>query len=638
MRRAEPRCRGERGATLVLVLVILAVFGLVLVAVASFGATEIRAGVAYRTQRQRAVAAEGAVNGAINYLRADLVRGREGVACPTFDFPFEEGTAHVTCTPRSGSGKEGFEEPDAATLAGYALVTTSGLTGYPAGPNDGIYANGNGIVTFGGPVISNSTVTMDHPVGTLSTDDALVVSGACNGNVVGNPLRCNLGRGIPEPGGGPATDPAPGTLWSSSVQSRPPDGSVVCDATTKVATMSPGTFTAPPDLTVDCDVLWMRPGDYYLDFLTSTTWSVGYRLIGGTPSGWDPAQKDQTPPTYDPAHRAGGACDPAGPGVHLVFGGDSVLLATSKAYVELCGGPAGPSRLPIVIYGRKGPTTATARSATYRPAAPPVTDPRLAAVDHDGGPATYTSVTLGSKGSRTTTLTGYGLSDVPAGSTLTKATVRVSHGEVTDDGKALAEATVTVKVGSATLCSADLPLRPTVTTDAFSCALPPWTAPADATATLTFTAKSKQTATVSLDGAELDLEWAEPGLRAQAMGLPFLRLQSGGGNSAMFFVRGTVYAPRGSVDLGFKNNNGVAFTDGAVLHSLRAVNIPPSQEWDPFSVATPSPSPITYDDRKVSLTATIDGVRQVRAVVLFADDKGRDPGRSVSVLGWIARN
>ncbi len=644
--------RGEQGATLVMVLVILAVFGLVLMAVASFGATEIRAGVAYRTQRQRAVAAEGAVNGAINYLRGDAERGRQGLSCPDFNFPFEKGTARVACEALDGSGEEGFEEPDPRAIAGYALVTTSGLSGYPAVTIDkrlysGIDLSGNTVTKLGGPVASNSTVKMSGGAHAgLTTDYALVATGACSGNIVANPKRCNLGLPIPEPGGGATTDPAPGTLWASSLQQRPAAGSMTCNTATGVATMTPGAYTAPPDpVARGCGVLWMMPGDYYLDFLTTTMWSVDYTLVGGTPSGWDPHLAGQAPPPYDPAGQTGGACDPAEPGVQIVFGGDSILKVTGKADLQICGPPASPSELPIVIYGRKSATPPVPRSATFRPAAvaAPATLAPLAAIDYDqADPATFGAFTVGSNTSSTVILSGYGLSGVPPGSVLTKASVRVSHGETTSDGGALSRATLTMTAGGQTLCSGTLALHAGVASDALPCAIPaalaPWAAPTDAVATLTFGTKNSQSATVTLDGVELDLEWTEPGMRPQRMGLPFLQMEAKGGNKSLFFVRGTVYAPRGSVDLDFKNNNGTAFTGGSIIHSLRGVNVPPWQTWLPFATPMPGVSPIIYSDRRVRLTATVDGRTQVRAVVVFEDDKGRTPGQKVDVESWLAES
>ena len=75
--RHAGRLHGERGASLLIALVFLAVFGIVTVAILGFGDASLRASQGYRTQRAVNYATDAALDGAINRVRHDTTIGRD---------------------------------------------------------------------------------------------------------------------------------------------------------------------------------------------------------------------------------------------------------------------------------------------------------------------------------------------------------------------------------------------------------------------------------------------------------------------------------------------------------------------------------------------------------------------------------
>ena len=76
MKRAG-HLHGERGASLVIALVFLSVFGIVTVAILGFGDASLRSSQGYRTQRAANYATDAALDGAINRVRHDNTIGRD---------------------------------------------------------------------------------------------------------------------------------------------------------------------------------------------------------------------------------------------------------------------------------------------------------------------------------------------------------------------------------------------------------------------------------------------------------------------------------------------------------------------------------------------------------------------------------
>jgi hypothetical protein len=630
--RRQPGERSrEAGASLVLVLMMITVFGVILAALAAQAETGVRSTSGIRKQRIDQYAAAGAIDGAINYLRADRTRGREGVTCPPFSTSSVNGAVTVSCTPLAGSG-----DPQAGpNFPAYALMTTAGLGGgYPTGAGISI-GGGNNVFRIGGSVYSNSTI--DTPKGLDAGVNYAGAFGACNGTITGTPAQCNTGTTNADPGGGFGVEPAAPNAWAPTVTSLPAAAPLPsCNATNKVATMQPGSYFDLNAMTTAfgaCTVIWMQPGGYYFDWgianPATTRWGIARTVIGGTPSGWNPTGGVVQAPTVP------GACDPAQPGVQLVFGADSRLDIGGGANVELCASPRATGQ-QIAIYGRKTNAPGALQSPpAYKPTSAGASSPaalttpfaNVAAIDAVSDTATVT----GKKAVGTAVLAGYGLSAIPAGSTLTSVTIRIAHSESNATTN-----TVSLVAGSKTLCSAlAVPSHVALQTDTITCpANQQWLAASDAQLTFGATRPNSNGSTnVSLDGAEVVVTYTPPGLRQQTPGTTIVSMGPGGGNSGKIYVQGSVYAPYATMNLDLKNNNEAGFNRGTVINRFVGSNVPPAQVFSAFNL----PGDNSFADRRVALVATVAGRRVIRAVVKF-DDSGVEPGASVTTLQWTAVN
>jgi hypothetical protein len=170
-----PSRRSERGVSLVIVMVMIATFGIMVTAVGTQAQSGSLSNAGVRKQRINYYAASGAIAGAIAYLRGDRTRGRVGVSCPTVTMGSSQGTVSVACTPVAGSGtvQEGVSSP------GYALLTTAGLPGgYPSGV--GVTQSKNNTFKVNGPVFSNSTIDVNAMDAQPNSVGAF---GACSGPI-----------------------------------------------------------------------------------------------------------------------------------------------------------------------------------------------------------------------------------------------------------------------------------------------------------------------------------------------------------------------------------------------------------------------------------------------------------------------
>ncbi len=625
MRKRAP----EQGASLVIVLAMLSIFGLVVTALAAGAQVGVKSNSGVRTERIDQYAASGAIDSAISYLRGNLTYGREGDACPPVTLDSAAGLVSVACTPVAGSGAA-LPSVDAPS---YALLTTAGLPGgYPAGA--GISISKNNTFMVNGPVHSNSSIgvtAMDAGSNTVTA------YGACSGTITASPLACNTNTFVNDPGGAFGVDPVAPSAWASPITALPATAPAPTCAANKLATMVPGSYFDLDAMTAgfgSCTVIWMQPGNYYFDWgvadAANTQWSMSNTVIGGTPLGWNPAIG--SPPSVT----VPGACDTNAAGVHLVFATTSRLDIGGKASVELCG-PVSATSQRIALYGRKSNVPGPLQSPpTYKPTAAGTSTPAGLTSPFNNvaqiNGTSNTAIISGKKAVGTAALTGYGLSAIPAGSTLNSVQVKVAH----SDSNALTDQ-VTVAAGATTLCNAiSVPSHTAMQTDTVTCpANQQWLNPADATAALTSTRpKSNGTTNVALDGIELLVTYTPPGLRAQTPGTVLVNMSAGGGNKGQIFVQGTVYAPYASINLDFKNNNEAAFNRGAVINSFTGTNVPPSQTFSAFSL----PAPDHFADRMVVLTATRAGNRVLRAKVSFDDSDPSLPGKTVTIDSWTAVN
>jgi hypothetical protein len=624
------RTGSQRGASLVIVLIMITAFGLMVAALSTQAQSGVMSNVGVRKQRVDYYAAAGAIDGAIAYLRGDRTRGRAGVACPTVTMNSSQGLVSVACTPVAGSGtvQQGINTP------GYALLTTAGLSGgYPSGT--GISVSKNSTLKVNGPVYSDSTIdvtAMDAGANSVSA------FGACTGTITAVPLTCNTGTRVLDPGGAFGIDPVAPNVWASPITTIPAAAPTpTCNSTNKVATMTPGSYfdlTAMTTAFGSCTVIWMSPGNYYFDWgvadPTNTSWNILNTVIGGAPLGWNPASA--TPPSVT----VPGACDTNAAGVHVVFGTTSRLDIGGPASTEFCG-PISAGTQQVAFYGRKSSAPGTLQSPpTYKPTADGGSNPagitnpftNVSKID-----ATTNTVNIVNKNAvATAVLKGYGLSAIPAASTLNSIQVKVAHA----DSNALTD-NVTVTAGSQTLCNnPSVSSHVALQTDTITCpANQLLLTPADAQVTLTSKRPNSNGSTsVTLDGIELLVTYTPPGLRAQTVGTVLVNMGTGGSNKGQIYVQGTVYAPYASMNIDFKNNSEAAFNRGAVIGSFTGTNIPPSQTIFPFAL----PGANNYSNRTVELIASIGDSRRLRARVTFDDTSPSVAGQAVTINAWTAVN
>jgi hypothetical protein len=624
------RRSSEAGASLVVVLAITAIFGLLLAALASQAQVGVMSNAGVREERIDQYAAAGAIDSAISYLRGDRTFGRQGVACPPVTLDSADGLVSVTCTPQAGSGAV----LQTANSPGYALLTTAGLGGgYPSGV--GVSGDKNNALMVSGPVFSNSTIDV---TALDARPNSVAAFGACSGTVLAIPLECNTGTHVNDPGGAFGVDPASPNVWASPIATVPATAPApTCNSGNKVATMAPGSYFDLNAMTTafgSCTVIWMQPGSYYFDWgvanPANTKWSIDDTVIGGTPLGWNPAG-GSTPSITVP-----GACDTTLPGVHVVFATSSRIDVGGTSEIELCS-PVSATTQRVSLYGRKSSVPGSLQSpAAYLPTGAGASNPAgittpFTPVSTINGVSNTVTVT-GRRAAATAVLTGYGLSAIPAGSTLNSVQVKVAH----SDANNMTDR-VTVQAGSTKLCD-DLPVpsHANMVTDTVACpANQTWLNPADAQVTLTSTRPNSNGSTnVALDGIELVVTYTPPGLRAQTVGTVLVNMDAGGGNKGQIYVQGTVYAPYASFHLDFKNNNEAAFNRGVVIGSFDATNVPPSQIFAPLSL----PGPNNYANRVVELVATRSGTRVLRARVTFDDSSATTPGQKATVDAWTAVN
>ena len=92
------RLRDEGGQALLIALAFLIFFGLVIAVILGFAEASVRATVNLREQRAVVYAADGAMDGAIQYGRWNLEVGAFGkVPCVTYSATLNEKIAAVTC-------------------------------------------------------------------------------------------------------------------------------------------------------------------------------------------------------------------------------------------------------------------------------------------------------------------------------------------------------------------------------------------------------------------------------------------------------------------------------------------------------------------------------------------------------------
>ncbi|MEV7413847.1 hypothetical protein [Streptomyces sp. NPDC089919] len=469
-RRSPRRARrDEQGATLILALVFVVVFGLLTVSVLAFVGTGLKATVAYADQSRRAYSADGATQLAIKNFS-------QGNPCTDYTAPPVNGRQMtVHCDPLNASaGATRATQPQHALLS---LGRTA---------DDGLAVRTPGLRVQGG-VFSHSKITTG-PGASMTVSGDVSAVGDCSRAVSQTELpatQAPYAHGCaddtpPAPadeavGGDPDfTPPATAVPVRRTVPACPAAGSWLVK-------LAPGSYDDARALTRltggDCPhvVVWLQPGLYYFDFTFTggpAAWTVDdptVSVVGGTPAGWHPGAA--TRPTVP----APGGCDRTRPeGVQVMMGGES-RLQVDRGHAELCA-PVTPDAQQVAVYGVQPPKPVH----TLKPTAV-VTDSGFAApgqalttgerptppgCPQPTGTAGCTSdAVLDPVSRRSATVQFAGFTPkVPPGSVITSATLRIRHqdeGDLTDPGAV----TATTAVGEDTCRTDRLPRHPELTED-----------------------------------------------------------------------------------------------------------------------------------------------------------------------------
>lgn len=427
------RDRGDRGAMLVIAIVVITVVALVTGFVLTRGQGSLKATIALRNVAGTTYAADGAAQVALNALRtgywddtddapATVVppgwvfnndpgdgcfgKGKTGIVSEDDDlelkgfYPASKSSgdgptsAFVVCEPEVATGRQGTaRHVTNANSPGDAII----MLGNNAG-EVGLY-NFNKVLSVRGGIRVNSTITAN---GEIEVNDANVSArGASCTNITvsaGYTKSCGTGSGPSDPN------------YAADISTIPAYQPVPsCPASGPYIAFEPGYYddaTALETLSSSCNkILWFKPGTYYFDFHNSSTngdplfesgiasssnneWTISNRKViggalaaGGTPTAGTPIP---------------GACQnpidsASAQGVQFVFGGDSRIYFDSDSKAELCA-TYRSNVPPIVIYGNKSGSNPSLTTLTG--AAGALTTSGTPTVSGTGtDPATFTPIT-----------------------------------------------------------------------------------------------------------------------------------------------------------------------------------------------------------------------------------------------------
>jgi hypothetical protein len=689
-----------------LILALIAILGLCIGAIAMQGTAGMLAVQGVRNQRADVYGAEGAIEGAINHLRDDLTRGRPGPThCPTaptpptnlFTAPSDVGPVTVTCRSLGNGGEEieGLNYPE------NAILTTSGLSGYPVINNactgdPGICLGGNnaGIMKVQGSVKSNAASATGRSIDASGStrldagEDAVRATGICTGNVIGSPVACGTGVSRLDPGGNATTDPTTGG-WAAELTSMPAIAPAPnCNPTSKVATMEPGSYINRDQMLLgftkvvsgtrrSCPIVWMKPGYYYFDLDKATDmdpWRIGFDdaahtddlyndnftgtdipgsvIIGGTlTSAINPNATSSQVTAARNAVGDPGACDRTSPnGVQVMMANYNAFDVKDQGMVEMCPVPAS-SKQQIVLYGRKTDQPNTAAAPIFKPAGvtgavPAAFGTPFANIQSIDGTVNANATQTGSNKTNTLTLTGYGpVSAVTPVASFTNAVLTVRHREVTVPANvATIRATVTASDGGTCNTTTAFTRQSTMTTQT-------WTIPTSCIGSIAELtgAKVKWDVTnpnssgtpslaTELDGAEITANYQAKGLQAKTAGSKIVWMYGDYANHRPeIYIWGTVYAPTSRIELGLAGVSTTVARFGRGV-VVAGLVVKDLEVNQPYVAFANASGVKHYQDRYVELIATIGGTRQLRVVLKLIDDDLTTPGKQVEIISWNAVN
>lgn len=479
--------RDDRGALLIIALLIITVVAVVTGVVLTRGDGSFRATIALRDVARTSYTADAAAQTAINALRTGYdsfapgtpryFTNEEGAGCfgsrgtsgaytaqenslylnglipEEAEGTQQEMSARVECEVDAETGAQGPQVIiNSRNRPGFAIVALGDRNTQTGGTvtasellrvRGGIYANGS----ISGPV-------------SVEEGADVTARGSCDQTVVlGGSKTCRPSvAAIDDP---PFIDELGGVVPEFR---KPP---TTC--TSGVATFEPGYYDSAAAMNEAmnlCRVMWFKPGPYYFDFRdetctnfcpdgiytgTTNVWTIprGKDVLGGTP--WNPVTKRQLalPPSPLPSNGDGlipGNCrspidDPTpNLGVQFVFGANSRLYldgnGSTGARMELCGS-YNLRRPPILLYGLKtgdnlSATPDLGRDISHGGAVVSTgafTGASVNSLKVGGAGATWRT-TSGSASSTTLRVNGFTpTASVKPGTIVTEATLKVTHKE-----------------------------------------------------------------------------------------------------------------------------------------------------------------------------------------------------------------
>ena len=678
--------RGEDGAALIVVLLLITVFAVGLAALLSLSDTSLRTTVQLRGQAAAAYDADGAAQAAINAIRNSTYNNSAGQTCfggPDDTLPLPNfsgsGSAAVRCVADPTKVLIQCKSLSQCNRPGSAILTLGRIPG-----EDGVNIQQPSGSSFRvhGVVFSNSTINVVN--GSLSTNTRVYARGACSGTVQSVPAAaCDYGTAAnvlgDDPGYAPAAAAAP------AKRSLP-----ACTVPNSVVTFQPGYYDDAAGLSAmmagnsACrhSTWWFKPGTYYFDFHNAGTganpllsagggnvWTVddGY-LVAGTPT--NAAGAVVATPSVPAA--IPGSCDnpinhATAVGVQFIFGGDS-QFAVKAGQAEICGSYSA-SRPPVALYGlTSGAETTTGltgagalRMATVVSAGQFSNAANIAQAD--GANATWAK-TGSSNQTGTVTVAGYAPpAAIPAGSVLKSARLLVVHGNTAGSTQDNLSVQITPAGGSpltVTVPSYSDTAMHTDSIDVFGGGTGSLAQLAYAgtftTAQMLYSAGLKHAGTERVDTVQLELSYAAPAFRAGSgciatgpytgtgsTSCALVTTPNNAGNE--FYVQGTTYAPGAVLDITLNNAAEQIFRFGVVARSLW-VKETGSFSYTGVVIEVPDDSPgfvfsvyLTVYVCPGQTTCAPTGTPVLRTKVAYVDTDPTtpEPGRrQVVVLSWSA--
>lgn len=645
------RLRGEDGVALAISLAFLSFFGLVGGMLLGFAETASRSTVALRDQTQRLYALGGAVDGAINAIRGNVLYGRDpsqtAIPCPTNTFTAGGVTVAVACTgePGSGGSSSGGPAPDHAVLSlstdaaehGFEQVSTTGVTvnGSIFSHTDVLNSGTASVMTVQGDLEAIGNCTAPPPA-------QIVVTGAkrCANEAV----QADPAHGL-DPGWSPVTATVPGHQVAPA-----------CPGPNEVVTLTPGTYTDATALNALTDgscngtVLHLPSdasgvGAYYFDFRNagSHEWTISdptVNVVGGTKKGWIELPGARPVVPYPGACKVEGDAAP-NHGIQLLFGGDS-RMTVSGGKVELCPQPSAAAQ-EIALYGvSSGSATPVNTTLTADGALSPVgfSNPDNAKVIEGASSPQTADATL-SLASPIAALSLMKLTGLPQGAYITSAKLRVAHDEGAN-ASSVATYSATVSLHGVSQ-SVAIPTRTTYTEDLLDLPGLVGLVGSGSGVGISISAVRRLTLpvpdpTVKIDGAVLEITYEPVAFRAQSGCIVARPYVSGsattcavlqGTGAAGIAIQGTVYAPLAPIDVEVVNASTQIFNRGIVAR-LSRLGISPAAGF------AGAPVGIVRADRVVSFSGTA-GATTLVARATFEDGGGLTPGQTVTVDRWTIR-